>query len=194
MEKRLLGEIKHDKLAPKHVLFGDVDGMKWREFGASLWLQSSTVRTMGGVWRCHSTTWELNQTCTVLLYYSQVYIMAEPVLFTKVTVYSLLACVAQFAVGFAFAQKWGNKCSAVDRWVLVWLFYDAIVHFTLVSIKVHTRTLSLYLPVNYLLVCFTVQEGPFVYMSLVGNVATSDNLLAELCEYAVLQHSSTKGK
>jgi len=73
--------------------------------------------------------------------YSQVYIMAEaveePVLFTKVTVYSLLACVAQFAVGFAFAQKWGNKCSAVDRWVLVWLFYDAIVHFTLVSIKVH---------------------------------------------------------
>jgi len=116
----------------------------------------------------------------------------EPVLFTKVTVYSLLACVAQFAVGFAFAQKWGNKCSAVDRWVLVWLFYDAIVHFTLVSIKgaLHTRTLSLTLPVTPRspLVCFTVQEGPFVYMSLVGNVATSDNLLAELCEYAVLQH------
>lgn len=122
--------------------------------------------------------------------------MAEPVLFTNVTVYSLLACVAQFAVGFAFAQKWGNKCSAVDRWVLVWLFYDAIVHFTLVSIKVHTRTLSLYLPVTTCspLVCFTVQEGPFVYMSLVGNVATSDNPLAELCEYAVLRHSSTKGK
>uniref|UniRef100_A0A673LV07 Emopamil-binding protein-like n=1 Tax=Sinocyclocheilus rhinocerous TaxID=307959 RepID=A0A673LV07_9TELE len=78
----------------------------------------------------------------------------EPALFTKVTVYSLLACVAQFAVGFVFAQKWGNKCSAVDRWVLVWLFYDAIVHFTL--------------------------EGPFVYMSLVGNVAASDGLLAEL--------------
>uniref|UniRef100_A0A672PRG4 EBP like n=1 Tax=Sinocyclocheilus grahami TaxID=75366 RepID=A0A672PRG4_SINGR len=49
----------------------------------------------------------------------------EPALFTKVTVYSLLACVAQFAVGFVF-------------------------------------------------------EGPFVYMSFIGNVATSDGLLAEL--------------
>lgn len=69
----------------------------------------------------------------------------EPALFTKVTVYSLLACVAQFAVGFVFAQKWGNKCSAADRWVLVWLFYDAIVHFTLVSTKVHTGTFTFYL-------------------------------------------------
>lgn len=72
----------------------------------------------------------------------------EPALFTKVTVYSLLACVAQFAVGFVFAQKWGNKCSAVDRWVLVWLFYDAIVHFTLVSTKVHVGTFTFYLPVT----------------------------------------------
>uniref|UniRef100_A0A672PLJ4 EBP like n=1 Tax=Sinocyclocheilus grahami TaxID=75366 RepID=A0A672PLJ4_SINGR len=56
------------------------------------------------------------------------------------TVYSLLACVAQFAVGFVFAQKCGNKCSAVDRWVLVWLFYDAMVHFTLVSAKVYKST------------------------------------------------------
>lgn len=69
----------------------------------------------------------------------------EPALFTKVTVYSLLACVAQFAVGFVFAQKWGNKCSAVDRWVLVWLFYDAIVHFTLVGTKVHAETFTFYL-------------------------------------------------
>uniref|UniRef100_A0A674DVN2 EBP like n=1 Tax=Salmo trutta TaxID=8032 RepID=A0A674DVN2_SALTR len=41
------------------------------------------------------------------------------------------------------------KCSGTGRWVLVWLFYDAIVHITL--------------------------EGPFVYMSLVGTLATSDN-------------------
>uniref|UniRef100_A0AAZ3P0G2 EBP like n=1 Tax=Oncorhynchus tshawytscha TaxID=74940 RepID=A0AAZ3P0G2_ONCTS len=57
-------------------------------------------------------------------------------LFTPVTVYSLLACAAQ-------------KCSGTDRWVLVWLFYDAIVHITFEC------------------------EGPFVYMSLVGTVATS---------------------
>lgn len=130
--------------------------MKWREFCASLWLQSSTVRTMGGVWRCHSTTGNLFTNVQSVFLYSQVYvyIMAEavePVLFTKVTVYSLLACVAQFAVGFAFAQKWGNKCSAVDRWVLVWLFYDAIVHFTLVSIKVHTRNAFVIPACNYLL-------------------------------------------
>lgn len=30
-------------------------------------------------------------------------------------------------------------------------------------------------------VAFT-QEGPFVYMSLVGTVATSENVFAELCE------------
>ncbi|XP_029612787.1 emopamil-binding protein-like [Salmo trutta] len=75
-------------------------------------------------------------------------------LFTPVTVYSLLACAAQFAVGYILAQIWGRKCSGTDRWVLVWLFYDAIVHITL--------------------------EGPFVYMSLVGTVATSDNIFAEL--------------
>uniref|UniRef100_A0AAZ3PUC1 EXPERA domain-containing protein n=1 Tax=Oncorhynchus tshawytscha TaxID=74940 RepID=A0AAZ3PUC1_ONCTS len=45
-------------------------------------------------------------------------------LFTPVTVYSLLACT------------WGRKCSGTDRWVLVWLFYHAIVHITLVSVNV----------------------------------------------------------
>lgn len=56
-----------------------------------------------------------------------------PTLFTPVTLYSLLACAAQFAVGYILAQLWGRKCSGTDRWVLVWLFYDAIVHITLVS-------------------------------------------------------------
>lgn len=78
----------------------------------------------------------------------------SPALFTHVTFYSLLACAAQFAVGYVFAQIWGKKCSVTDRWVLVWLFYDAIVHITL--------------------------EGPFVYMSLIGTVATADNIFAEL--------------
>ncbi|XP_046886905.1 emopamil-binding protein-like isoform X1 [Hypomesus transpacificus] len=77
-----------------------------------------------------------------------------PSLFTAVTVYSLLACGVQFAVGYIIAQIWGKKCSGTDRWVLVWLFYDAIVHITL--------------------------EGPFVYMSFVGTIAQSDNIFAEL--------------
>ncbi|XP_028834675.1 emopamil-binding protein-like [Denticeps clupeoides] len=79
---------------------------------------------------------------------------SAPTLFTEVTVYSLIACGAQFLAGYLFAQIWGKKCSTVDRWVIVWLFYDAIVHVTL--------------------------EGPFVYMSLVGTVAASDSPVAEL--------------
>ncbi|MGH0126522.1 UNVERIFIED_CONTAM: hypothetical protein FKN15_028893, partial [Acipenser sinensis] len=38
-----------------------------------------------------------------------------------------------FVVGYVMAQCWGKKCSAADRRVMVWLFYDASVHFTLVS-------------------------------------------------------------
>lgn len=66
----------------------------------------------------------------------------EPALFTQVTVISLLACAAQFVVGYIFAQVWGRKCSSTDRWVLVWLFYDAIVHITLVSNTLWTKVLS----------------------------------------------------
>lgn len=57
----------------------------------------------------------------------------DPGLFTTVTVLSLLACAAQLVLGYILAQIWGRKCSVTDRWVLVWLFYDAIVHTTLVS-------------------------------------------------------------
>ncbi|KAJ8003830.1 hypothetical protein DPEC_G00152480 [Dallia pectoralis] len=76
-----------------------------------------------------------------------------PHFFTPITGYSLLACALQFVVGYIIAQILGKKCSGTDRWVLVWLLYDAIVHITL--------------------------EGPFVYMSLVGTVATSDSIAAE---------------
>ncbi|XP_069828221.1 emopamil-binding protein-like [Dendropsophus ebraccatus] len=84
--------------------------------------------------------------------------MAEPgeeaPLVSAVTVYSLAACAAQLALGYVLAQRLGRRCPPADRWLLVWLFYDAIVHFTL--------------------------EGPFVYLSLVGTVATSDGALASL--------------
>ncbi|KAM8975719.1 emopamil-binding protein-like [Pelodytes ibericus] len=79
---------------------------------------------------------------------------AEPALLSSVTVYSLAACAAQLAVGYLLAQRLGKKCSGIDKWALVWLFYDAIVHFTL--------------------------EGPFVYLSLAGTVATSDSMMASL--------------
>ncbi|XP_029923914.1 emopamil-binding protein-like [Myripristis murdjan] len=71
-----------------------------------------------------------------------------------VAVLSLLACGAQAAAAVLLARWFGGRSSATDRWTLAWLFYDVIVHVTL--------------------------EGPFVYLSLVGTVATSEGALAEL--------------
>ncbi|XP_049426154.1 emopamil-binding protein-like [Epinephelus fuscoguttatus] len=71
-----------------------------------------------------------------------------------VSVLSLLACSIQVLAAVLLARRYGGRSSAEDRWILMWLFYDVIVHLTL--------------------------EGPFVYMSLVGTVETSEGPLAEL--------------
>lgn len=71
-----------------------------------------------------------------------------------VTILSLLACGVQLLAAVLLTRRYGGRSSAEDRWVLLWLFYDVIVHLTL--------------------------EGPFVYMSLVGTVETSEGPLAEL--------------
>ncbi|XP_026185238.1 emopamil-binding protein-like [Mastacembelus armatus] len=71
-----------------------------------------------------------------------------------VSVLSLLACSIQVLVAILLTHRYGGRSSATDRWILLWLFYDVIVHLTL--------------------------EGPFVYMSLVGTVETSEGPLAEL--------------
>uniref|UniRef100_A0A2K5R1M2 EBP like n=1 Tax=Cebus imitator TaxID=2715852 RepID=A0A2K5R1M2_CEBIM len=67
---------------------------------------------------------------------------------------SLLLCAALLAAGCALGLRLGRGRGAADRWALVWLCYDALVHFVL--------------------------EGPFVCLSLVGNVANSDGLIASL--------------
>lgn len=67
---------------------------------------------------------------------------------------SLLACGFQLLAAVSLTHRYGGRCSSADRWVLLWLFYDVIVHLTL--------------------------EGPFVYMSLGGTVETSEGPLAEL--------------
>lgn len=71
-----------------------------------------------------------------------------------VSVLSLLACSIQVLAAALLTLRYGGRSSAEDRWILLWLFYDVIVHLTL--------------------------EGPFVYMSLVGTVETSEGPLAEL--------------
>lgn len=71
-----------------------------------------------------------------------------------VSVLSLLGCSLQLLAAALLTHRYGGRSSPTDRWVLLWLFYDVIVHLTL--------------------------EGPFVYMSLVGTVERSEGPLAEL--------------
>ncbi|XP_029369977.1 emopamil-binding protein-like [Echeneis naucrates] len=71
-----------------------------------------------------------------------------------VSLLSLLACSIQMLVAVLLTRRYGRRSSVQDRWILLWLFYDVIVHLTL--------------------------EGPFVYMSLVGTVETAEGPLAEL--------------
>ncbi|XP_053419957.1 emopamil-binding protein-like [Nycticebus coucang] len=67
---------------------------------------------------------------------------------------SLVVCAALLAAGCALGLRLGRGRGAADRWVLAWLCYDALVHLVL--------------------------EGPFVYLSLVGNIADSDGSIASL--------------
>uniref|UniRef100_A0A8D2ALR1 EBP like n=1 Tax=Sciurus vulgaris TaxID=55149 RepID=A0A8D2ALR1_SCIVU len=67
---------------------------------------------------------------------------------------SLGLCAALLAAGCALGLRLGRGRGAADRGALAWLCYDALVHLVL--------------------------EGPFVYLSLVGNVADSEGLIASL--------------
>ncbi|KAM8784600.1 emopamil-binding protein-like isoform 2-T2 [Rhynchonycteris naso] len=67
---------------------------------------------------------------------------------------SLLLCAALLAAGCALGLRLGRGRGAVDSGVLSWLCYDALVHFAL--------------------------EGPYVYLSLIGNIAEADGLIASL--------------
>ncbi|XP_016060865.1 PREDICTED: emopamil-binding protein-like [Miniopterus natalensis] len=61
---------------------------------------------------------------------------------------------ALLVAGCALGLRLGRGRGAADRGVLAWLGYDALVHFVL--------------------------EGPFVYLSFIGNIADSDGLIASL--------------
>lgn len=49
---------------------------------------------------------------------------------------SLLLCSVLLAAGCALGLRLGHGRSAVERGVLAWLCYDALVHFVLVSVAV----------------------------------------------------------
>ncbi|XP_069856266.1 emopamil-binding protein-like [Dipodomys merriami] len=68
---------------------------------------------------------------------------------------SLLLCSALLVAGCALGLRLGRGRGAADRGALAWLCYDALVHFVL--------------------------EGTFVYLSLSGNIADSEEgLIASL--------------
>ncbi|XP_036106528.1 emopamil-binding protein-like [Molossus molossus] len=67
---------------------------------------------------------------------------------------SLLLCAGLLGAGCALGLRLGRGRGAADRGALAWLCYDALVHFAL--------------------------EGPFVYLSFIGNIADSDGLIASL--------------
>lgn len=50
-----------------------------------------------------------------------------------VSVLSLLACGLQFFTAALLTHWYGGQNSTEDQWILLWLFYDVIVHLTLVQ-------------------------------------------------------------
>lgn len=71
-------------------------------------------------------------------------------------------------------RKW--RSLPLQEWLIVlWLVYDAIVHFTLVRWLSPTLLHSHYIVVS-------IQEGPFVLFSLNSTVLESSGILAEVCK------------
>ncbi|XP_022337874.2 emopamil-binding protein-like [Crassostrea virginica] len=84
----------------------------------------------------------------------------EKTVLTQVSIVSL-AVTAVYAFGaFIFAYTVGKSQSRIDKLIIAWLVFDALIHFTL--------------------------EGPFVYWSLVSTVEKSTHVTSQVWkEYAL---------
>lgn len=67
-----------------------------------------------------------------------------------VSVLSLIACGLQFFTAALLTHWYGGQNSTEDRWILLWLFYDVIVHLTLVQ-PIRNSFLSLTVTISLLL-------------------------------------------
>ncbi|XP_048747235.2 emopamil-binding protein-like [Ostrea edulis] len=86
-------------------------------------------------------------------------IMEKPVL-TQVSIISLAVTGLYAAGAFVFAFSVGKSQSRINKLIIAWLVFDALIHFTL--------------------------EGPFVYWSLVSTVEKSKHFTAQVWkEYAL---------
>ncbi|KAJ7376987.1 hypothetical protein OS493_031259 [Desmophyllum pertusum] len=64
--------------------------------------------------------------------------------------FTFLQCFGAIVLAFFV----GRKLPSLEKWIIAWLFYDALTHFSL--------------------------EGPFIYFSLTGSVNNSNHILAEV--------------
>jgi hypothetical protein len=53
-------------------------------------------------------------------------------LFTFTSVVSLAATGLYAVVGVAAGFRFGKKLPSVEKWIIAWLVFDALIHFTLV--------------------------------------------------------------
>ena len=100
-------------------------------------------------------------------------------LVTERAISSLGVAFVHFVIGFGLTLVTGRylkKFSNTEWLIVFWLFYDAVVHFTLVSYLVDI--------VNIIHFClfYFLQEGPFVYFSLTSTVVDSSGILANVCK------------
>uniref|UniRef100_A0A9L0I7T6 EBP like n=1 Tax=Equus asinus TaxID=9793 RepID=A0A9L0I7T6_EQUAS len=99
---------------------------------------------------------------------------------------SLLLCAALLGAGCALGLRLGRGRGAADRGALAWLCYDALVHFALTQMD-NKREFTQRVTesqedtrAGILMAGHSPEGRPFVYLSLVGNIADSDGLIASL--------------
>lgn len=90
-----------------------------------------------------------------------------------VSVLSLLACTAQVLAAAMLTHRYGGQSSKEDRWILLWLFYDVIVHLTLVWLiktRLYVAFLFVYFsgPLLLLVICLQFMHHFFLVVSLSG--------------------------
>lgn len=93
---------------------------------------------------------------------------------------SMVSVLSLLFIAAMLTHRYGGQSSTVDWWILLWLFYDVIVHLTLVCPTRSRNSVCLHVCDLFAAV---FQEGPFVYMSVVGTVGTvetSEGPLAQL--------------
>ena len=60
--------------------------------------------------------------------------MAEVELLNPVSLVSMGITAVMAVVSYILAQYFGKKTTNIDKWVIFWLIWDAMIHFAVVSL------------------------------------------------------------